>query len=81
MITTAVREASRTAFLLQEGDIAFALAHDLDVAAGAVEHSGWHVVAVATVNDDVHLTVVFLVDEFGVGGVLNHFVVVFHGSG
>ena len=74
-------KASRTAFLLQDGDVALAFTHDLDVAAGAIHHRGGRVVAVAAVNDDVHLAVVFLVDELGVGGVLDHLVIVFHGSG
>ena len=81
LTTSAVREASRTAFLLQEGYVAFALAHNLDVAASAIYYGRWHVVAVAAVDDDVHHAIVLLVDELGVGGVLNHFVVVFHGSG
>ena len=66
---------------MQDINVAFAFAHDLDVTAGAIHHRGRRVVAVSAIDDDVHLAVVFLMDELRVGGVFDYLVIVFHGSG
>ena len=60
---------------------AFALAQDFGFVAREVHDRRRHIVADAAVDHQRHIAAVPLVDQFGIRGVFDHFVVVLHRGG
>lgn len=67
--------------MLQLFQYSFPLSHNLELVCRAVHNRGCFESAVAAINYNIYRILILLVDQFGVGGVFDHVVIVVDGHG
>ena len=65
--------------LVLEANLPFSLAYDREIIRRTIHYGRGFRASVAPVDDDIYLSFVFLLNQFRVGGVLYHLVLVVYG--